>query len=262
VRIALTAKKKRTAASATPVKKKGLRKKTSGSTGGLSFERPLTSVDLNIFAVRDNELCALLVQRPDTESEPFPDHPSLPGGFVDTEHDADLLDCAKRKLKEKTGVEAHYLEQVGSWGDAVRDPRGWSTTHVYFALIPYTESIELANNSRWHSVDEVIGNYTMAFDHKHLLIAALDRLRSKVEYTSLPAYLLEAPFTLPQLQQAYEVILDRKLDKSSFRTRTLSADYLEETGLMKVEAPRPAMGYRLRAGQSLVFFPRPLKGDN
>ena len=251
----MAAKKKRTVATATG-------KKPRKIADGLSFERPLTSVDLNIFAVRDNELCALLIQRPDTEIEPYPDHPALPGGFVDTEHDADLLACAKRKLHEKTGVETHYLEQVGSWGDASRDPRGWSATHVYFALIPYSESIELAENSSWVSVKQVIGNYTMAFDHKDLLIAALDRLRSKVEYTSLPAYLLEAPFTLPQLQQTYEVILDRTLDKSSFRTRTLSADYLEETGLMKVEAPRPAMGYRLRPEQSLVFFPRPLKGDN
>lgn len=255
----MAGKKKKTAA--TTGRKKGSGRKSRKFTG-LNFERPLTCVDLNIFAVRDNELCALLIQRPDTDNEPFPDHPALPGGFVDTDHDVDLHACAKRKLREKTGIETHYLEQVGSWGDAVRDPRCWSTTHVYFALIPYTDSIEQAENSRWVSVKQIIDNYTLAFDHNQLLIAALDRLRSKVEYTSLPAYLLQEPFTLPQLQQAYEVILDRALDKSSFRTRTLSADYLEETGLMKVEAPRPAMGYRLRPEQSLVFFPRPLKGDS
>ena len=255
----MAAKKKRPVAAGG--KKKAVRKNAS-RTSGLRFERPLTCVDLNIFAIRDNELCALLVQRPDTDDEPFPGHPALPGGFVDTQQDADLHACAQRKLLEKTSVAAPYLEQVGSWGDATRDPRGWSTTHVYFALIPYTESIGQAEHSSWVSVKQVINKQTLAFDHKNLLIAALERLRSKVEYTSLPAYLLQAPFTLPQLQQAYEVILDRPLDKSSFRTRTLSAEYLEETGLMKVEAPRPAMGYRLRPEQSLVFFPRPLKGDS
>jgi len=253
---------KKTKKTITSVTKKGLRKKTSGTGFEKSaLQRPLTSVDLNVFAVQENELCVLLVQRPDTDIEPFPDYPALPGGFVDPECDDDLYACAQRKLHEKTGVEARYLEQVGSWGDKLRDPRGWSTTHVYFALIPYAESIELAENSKWVPVQQVVSSYTMAFDHHQLLHAALDRLRSKVEYTSLPAYLLEAPFTLPQLQQVYEVILDRTLDKSSFRTRTLSANYLEETGLLKVSAPRPAMGYRIRKGQQLIFFPRPLKGD-
>ena len=226
------------------------------------FQRPLTSVDLAIFAVRDDTLYVLLVERPGVDDEPFPDQPALPGGFVDTSQDENLVACASRKLFEKTGVEAQYLEQVGSWGDASRDPRGWSTTHVYFALVAYVNSSELANQSKWVAVEQVVEDDHMAFDHLRLLTAAIDHLRSKVEYTSLPAYLLQAPFTLPQLQHVYEVILDRSLDKSSFRTRTLSANYLEETGLMKVEAPRPAMGYCIKPDQPLVFFPRPLKGNN
>ena len=107
---------------------------------GLEFERPLTTVDVVIFAIRASALHVLLVRRPtDTGSgEPFPGHWALPGGFVDTERDADLEACAIRKLREKTGVEA-YLEQLGSWGNATRDPRGWSATHVYFSLVPADE---------------------------------------------------------------------------------------------------------------------------
>jgi 8-oxo-dGTP diphosphatase len=218
------------------------------------FPRPLTSVDLAIFTVREDDLCVLLLKR---ELKPYRGVQALPGGFVDIDHDEDLLVCAKRKLLEKTGVEANYLEQVGSWGNATRDPRGWSTTHVYFALIPVIPTKDLDESSHWLKVKNITKADELAFDHHKLLTAAVERLRSKVEYTSLPAYLLEAPFTMPQLQRTYEIVLDRAIDKSSFRTRTLSADYLAETGLLKVDAPRPAMGYKIKPGHEVVFFPRP-----
>ena len=248
-----------------PGRTTGARRRKPGASGsagefiravGLDFPRPLVAVDLAIFAVRDGELCMLLVKRPDSAHEPHPGQPALPGGFVDVDQDADLAACAARKLRDKTGVETGYLEQVGSWGDATRDPRGWSVTHVYFALIGFAGHAD--ELSVWVPVRQLTEDYGLAFDHYQLVQAAIERLRSKVEYTSLPAYLMEPPFTIPQLQRVYEVVLDRVLDKSSFRTRTLSAAYLEETGLLKTEAPRPAMGYRIKAGQGLVYFPRPL----
>src|ERR1700722_13539013 len=101
----------------------------------LDFPKPLTSVDDVIFSARAELLQVLLVQRPIAAEDPFPGLWALPGGFVDTAKDQDLERCAKRKLKEKTGVEASYLEQLGSWGSVSRDPRGWSATHVYFALM-------------------------------------------------------------------------------------------------------------------------------
>ncbi len=236
----------------------GPRGDSIAGAGGLNFPRPLVAVDLAIFVVREGELCMLLVNRPDAPAEPYPGQPALPGGFVDIVKDVDLPACAERKLREKTGIETAYLEQVGSWGDATRDPRGWSTTHVYFALIPFVGDL-VDECSVWVPVRQVNERYGLAFDHNQLLKAAVARLRSKVEYTSLPAYLMEPPFTIPQLQRVYEVVLDRVLDKSSFRTRTLSAGYLEESGLLKTDAPRPAMGYRIKAKQPLVYFPRPLK---
>src|SRR5258708_2861229 len=102
----------------------------------LDFPRPLTTVDVVIFAVSDDALRVLLVQRPAGENEPFSNFWALPGGFVDIERDRDLEACAIRKLKEKTGMVSPYLEQLGSWGSAGRDPRGWSATHAYFALMP------------------------------------------------------------------------------------------------------------------------------
>jgi 8-oxo-dGTP diphosphatase len=96
----------------------------------------------------------------------------------------------------------------------------------------------------------------LAFDHGEILATAVERLRSKVEYTSLPAFMLEEPFTLPQLQRTYEVILGRPVDKSAFRTRMLSADFLDEVGFVDGDSNRPAMGYRLRDAKTPVVFPR------
>jgi 8-oxo-dGTP diphosphatase len=108
----------------------------------------------------------------------------------------------------------------------------------------------------WAPVDAALGQRDMAFDHADLLEAAVSRLRSKVEYTSLPAYLLPEPFTLPQLQRKYEVILGRPVDKSGFRTRTLAADFLDEVGVVEGESNRSAVAYRLRDRDVVVTFPR------
>ena len=187
------------------------------------FPRPYTTVDVVIFTVLDDTLQVLLMRRPD--EAPFPDAWALPGGFVDITRDADLISCARRKLHEKTNVQSPYLEQLGSWGSATRDPRGWSATHAYFALIP-GDGVALnkganAADVAWFEVDGLLKKPRLAFDHAEILLAAVERLRSKVEYTSLPAFLLPEPFTLPQLQRMYEIVLDRPVDKSGFRTRMM-----------------------------------------
>jgi 8-oxo-dGTP diphosphatase len=231
------------------------------TSGGVDFPRPFTTVDVTIFGVRDEALQVLLVQRPADADEPFPGQWALPGGYVDIARDDSLLDCARRKLHEKTGVMSPYLEQLGSWGSATRDPRGWSATHVYFALLPSAD-VALAKGANaadvaWFEVDTVLKKRPrLAFDHHELLRAAVERLRSKVEYTSLPAFLLPEPFTLPQLQRMYEIVLGRPVDKSGFRTRMLAAGFLEDVGVVESESNRPPMGYRLKDREKAVVFPR------
>jgi 8-oxo-dGTP diphosphatase len=225
-----------------------------------AFPLPYTTVDVVIFTVLDDALQVLLVQRPGDTDEPFPSRWALPGGFVDVDQDVDLVACAQRKLKEKTGIASPYLEQLGSWGSAGRDPRGWSATHVYFALIPGRDVVLAkganAADVKWFDVDAVLHKPKLAFDHAAILEAGVERLRAKVEYTSLPAFLLPEPFTLPQLQHMYEVVLGRAVDKSGFRTRMLAARFLEEGGYVEGESNRPAMGYRLLDRQAPVVFPR------
>ncbi len=225
-----------------------------------AFRLPFTTVDVVIFTVLEEALCVLLVRRPNADSEPYPGKWALPGGFVNVDIDTTLETCAARKLAEKTGVASPYLEQLGSWGSVDRDPRGWSATHVYFALIP-AKHIRITKGANatevaWFDVNEVVEAADLAFDHSTILATAVDRLRSKVEYTSLPAFLIPEPFSLPQLQRVYEIVLGRSLDKSGFRTRMLTADFLEEDSYLEGLSNRPAMGYRLKDRSAPVVFPR------
>jgi 8-oxo-dGTP diphosphatase len=224
------------------------------------FPRPFTTVDVVIFTVLEDTLKVLLVQRPSDADEPSPGLWALPGGFVNVDVDADLEACARRKLQDKTGVATPYLEQLGSWGSATRDPRGWSATHAYFALLPATD-VTLAKGANaadvaWFTVDDALLRKRLAFDHADILRSGIERLRGKVEYTSLPAWLLAEPFTLPQLQRTYEIVLGRPVDKSGFRTRMMAADFLDEVGVVESDSNRPPMGYRLRDRETPVFFPR------
>lgn len=239
----------------------------AGAVNVQDIVRPLVTVDVVIFTVLEGRLNVLLVSRPDEPGEPFPGMWALPGGFVDVEQDADLESCALRKLQLKTGVKSPYLEQVGSWGSRKRDPRGWSATHVYFALIPTPEQpLQGANHSSaaWFPVEEQRVRVKLAFDHGKLLEAAIQRLRNKVEYTSLPAFLLPREFTLSDLQYMYEVVLERPVEKSAFRTRVMAAGLVEPVDKVRTGANRPAQLYRLTHPHEIVYFPRtfsPRKGD-
>lgn len=235
-------------------------KKPTTRPSAPGFERPLVTVDVVIFTVIEEQLKVLLVRRPETAADPFPGRIALPGGFINVAVDASLHDCALRKLREKTGLQTPYLEQLGSWGSATRDPRGWCATHVYFALVPPPEMGETTgpttpSASEWVEVDTALRK-RLAFDHAEILAAAVERLRGKVEYTSLPAFLLPEPFTLPQLQRTYEIVLGRPMDKSAFRKRMLDAQFLIEAGSIAGDAGRAAMGYRIRDRERAAVFPR------
>lgn len=221
------------------------------------FEIPLVSVDMAIFTIIDQQLHALLIKRSEYPSK---GKWALPGGFIDIGKDKDLLDTAKRKLKEKTGVNTPYLEQVASFGGPKRDPRGWSITIAYFALIAHDE-VTLENGTDteevlWVSVKTIAKKYRLAFDHQQILDTCHERLRSKVTYTSLPTNLLPETFTLGELQKTFETILGKSIDKKSFRRRILDVDILKETGQMRASGTRPAMLYSVNPNGKNYYFSR------
>lgn len=205
------------------------------------FHAPLCTVDVAVFGVDDGVLKVLLVRRRD---HPFRDCWALPGGFPDLSGDSDIAQTAHRKLREKTGLDAPYLEQVESIGNATRDPRGWSVTLLYFALLDFAKVGALVDDTEWVAVDEALAR-PLAFDHVTLLQTARTRLQSKTRYTALPMRLMPEAFTLSELQQVCETILGHSLEKKSFRRRLEKTDILTETGEMRPTSRRPAKLYRI-----------------
>lgn len=221
------------------------------------FLRPIASVDLVIFAQSEGRLDVLLTRR---GNAPFAGDLALPGGFVHADADADLEAAARRVLEDKTGVETPYLEQLATFGGATRDPRGWSLSVAYMALV-IADHVTLRSGAgtteaQWFAAD---ADMALAFDHRGILNAALARLRSKVEYSTLPAHLLPEAFTLGELQAAYEGILGRALEKSAFRKRIAEADFVEPIeGEMRRASNRPAQLYRLKRARHTTLFDRTL----
>jgi hypothetical protein len=113
-----------------------------------------------------------------------------------------------------------------------------------------------APDARWFAVSGTSVPVKLAFDHAEILAAAVVRLRNKVEYTSLPAFVLPREFTLTELQRVYEIVLGRSLEKSAFRTRVLAADLVRPVGKIRRGPNRPAQMYRLKNPREPVFFAR------
>lgn len=204
----------------------------------------LVTVDLAIFTVREDALQVLLVQR---GAAPFKDRWALPGGFV--REDEPLEQAALRELEEETGVRDVYLEQLYTFGEADRDPRGRVITVAYFALIASDRQTLAAGTdaaaARWWPAG---APPALAFDHRQILDYAVERLRNKLEYTTVGFQLLPAKFTLTQLQRVYEAILGRVLDKRNFRRKMELLDILTPLDEWAREGPsRPAQLYRFSA---------------
>lgn len=216
------------------------------STPNPNIEPIFCSIDPVVFSIEDNELHILLYRRP---KEPYKDSWALPGGLIQPNQDDTLEESVSRVLGEKTGVEVNYVEQLQSLG-GWRDVRGWTLSVAYIALVGKQE---LNTNAEWIPVSE-LGEYELAFDHFKIIDLALERLTSKVNYSTLPMHFLEDNFTFPQLQRVYEILLGEPLDKSTFRKKIEETGMIEETGhMIKEGAYRPSKLYRL-AHSGIVNF--------
>ncbi|GCF08551.1 NUDIX hydrolase [Dictyobacter arantiisoli] len=205
------------------------------------YERPSVTVDVLMMSLRQRDLQILLIKR---RSWPYEGMWAIPGGFVMMNESLEA--AAKRELQEETGVQDVYLEQLYTFGDPGRDPRTRVVTVVYFALLD-SERLQVraasdATDVGWFSVYELP---QLAFDHQGIIDYALNRLRNKLEYTTIAFNLLPDHFTLRELQSVYEIILHKRLDKRNFRKKILSTNVLEDTGEKKMEGThRPARLYR------------------
>lgn len=216
------------------------------------------TVDVVLLTLLDGALHALLVKR---DRPPFAGAWALPGGYIHPQEDADAEAAAFRVLRAKAGLESPYLEQLATFSGLARDPRGWSLAVAYCALVPPELLLAqaLPDGVELRPADRLPG---LPFDHQAIVQAALQRVRGKSQYSSLPVYLCGDQFTLPQLQAAYEAVLGEPLNKVSFRRKIEEMGMLEPVAgaLQAGGAHRPAQLYRLkdRFRRNLSLLPRGL----
>jgi 8-oxo-dGTP diphosphatase len=202
------------------------------------YEMPAVAVDCVIFGLNleTRELKVMLIER---DLEPFAGMWAIPGGFV--RRGESLEQAAARELEEETGIRDVFLEQLYTFGDPGRDPRGWVISVAYYALVsPEGHRVAARTDARqaaWFTVKRLP---RLAFDHATILQAALDRLRGKLSYAPIGFELLPRKFTVRQLQNLYEIVMGCKLDNRNFRKKIFSMDLLQELQEMQQGVPHRA----------------------
>ena len=198
------------------------------------------AVDVVLLTIQGGTLKVLLVKR---QQSPYRGAWALPGGIVGEEESVD--DAAFRELHEETNIGNVYLEQLYTFGELNRDPRGRVITVAYYALVNW-QQVQLKARQRvfeanWFAVKRLP---PLAFDHQRIVDYALERLRNKINYTTVGFQLLPKQFTLTELQSAYEVLLGQRLDKRNFRRKMLQVGILKDTRDFKASGrQRPARLY-------------------
>ncbi len=201
------------------------------------FPATAVTVDMVVLTIRNGALSVLLVQR---GAHPFLGAWALPGGFKDPGES--LGDAALREPAEETGlgsdvIEGVFVEQLGSYGDPGRDPRGHVVSVAYVAFLPdlpLPTAGSDADAARWWAIDDlalsVAGADTtgagpsLAFDHAQIIAAGVERARAKLEYSTAAASFVAEPFTISELRRVYEATWGVALNAGNFWRKVLATD--------------------------------------
>lgn len=197
------------------------------------------TVDIVLFTILERQLHVLLIRR---LAEPFRGSYALPGGFVLENESID--EAAHRELQEETGVEKVFLEQLYTFGEPNRDPRGRVITVAYYALVANSHILRSgtdAADAAWFALNKLP---PVAFDHQNIIEYAQQRLRNKLDYSNVGFELLPEKFTLTELQLVHEAILGANLDKRNFRRKILQQGIVEPSKEWQKTGRKPAQLYR------------------
>ncbi len=190
------------------------------------YQNPALAVDLVVLGYQLGQLQVLLLNR---KEAPFANRWTLPGAFL--QFTETFQQTCHRILDSKLGMRNLYLEQLYSFDQPDRDPRGRVIAVAYYALINpanyKTAAGTMANDVKWFPVHELPDP---AFDHKNIIQTALKRLQAKILYQPTGFELLDQDFTIADIQELYECILGRELDRRNFRRKFLDARYILPTG--------------------------------
>ena len=195
------------------------------------------SVDAVVFGYQEKKISALLIKR---KNEPFQKMWALPGGLVLNGESLD--DAVNRELKEEAGIDVNYLEQLYTFGAPDRDPRNHALSVSYFALVR-PQDFQLvartdAEDAGWFDIKKLP---KLAFDHKKIVEVAISRLRGKITYEPVGFELLDKEFPFSDLENLYQTLLDRDIDRRNFKKKIASLGILEELDETVQRGPgRPA----------------------
>lgn len=217
------------------------------------------TVDLNIFTIKNGKLCLLLVRR---GNHPFRGYWALPGGFVDVNENID--EAAQRELLEETNIEieASYLEQLKTYGGPDRDPRGFVISTAYVALLPNVANPlagDDAAEAHFFPIEDVLSSdFDLAFDHRTIITDALERVRAKIEYSTVAFHFINSDaFTISELRNVYEIVWGEPITPSNFRRKIQSVpNLITPTGARRssiVQGGRSSDLYR--AGTAIEIYP-------
>ena len=211
-------------------------------------------VEAALFTLVDDRLCVALHRM---RRGPFKGAMALIGGHVHPDEDADARAAITRILADKAGLHEVFLEQLQTFSGRDHDPRRWAVSITYYAITP----LDRLSEGQGLQLVDVDHLPELAFDHRRVILAALGRLRRKGAYSNLPAMLLPAEFTLPELKAVYQKVLGSPLNDSAFRRKITELKIIEPVpdsrSIATAERKRPAQLYRL-AGPGLAEWDRTL----
>ncbi|HEX9446154.1 MAG TPA: NUDIX domain-containing protein [Candidatus Binatia bacterium] len=214
-----------------------------------SRHHPVVAVDVAVYTLSGGALHCLLVQ---VKEGPFAGKWAFPGGLVGAEESLDQ--AAEREIFELTAVHQSYIEQLYTFGKPERDPALRVVSASYLALVPKPSVAPSPAPRyaavRWFPADRLP---PLAYDHDQVGRLALQRLRSKLQYTNIVYSLLAKEFTLGELQELYETILDRRLDRRNFRKKILALGLLKKLPKKRRGTHRPAALYAFRQKRPMVI---------